>query len=84
MELVYAALLLHKSGKEINSDNLKKVMTAAGAQVDDSKIRALVAALEGVDIDKAIIELEKNAPTLAVVFTKCVETVNRYKMTTLV
>ena len=43
-----------------------------------------LAIMPSVDIDKAIIELEKNAPTLAVVFTKCVETVNRYKMTTLV
>ena len=43
-----------------------------------------LAIMPSVDIDKAIIELEKNAPTLATVFTKCVETVNRYKMTTLV
>ena len=43
-----------------------------------------LAIMPSVDIDKAIIELEKNAPTLAIVFTKCVETVNRYKMTTLV
>ena len=56
MELVYAALLLHKSGKEITPDSLKKVMEAAGAQADDSKIRALVAALDGVDIDQAIKE----------------------------
>lgn len=56
MELVYAALLLHKSGKEITGDSLKKVMDAAGAQVEDSKVRALVAALDGVDIDKAIKE----------------------------
>ena len=56
MELVYAALLIHKSGKEITPDSLKKVMEAAGAQADDSKIRALVAALDGVDIDQAIKE----------------------------
>lgn len=43
-----------------------------------------LAIMPSVDINKAIIELEKNAPTLAIVFTKCVETVNRYKMTTLV
>lgn len=57
MELVYAALLLHKSGKEITSDSLKKIMEAAGAQADDSKVRALVAALDGVDIDQAIKEV---------------------------
>ena len=43
-----------------------------------------LAIMPSVDIDKAIIELEKNAPTLAIVFTQCVETVNRYRMTTLV
>ena len=56
MELVYAALLLHKSGKEINLENIKKVMDAVGSQVDESKIKALVAALDGVDIDQAIKE----------------------------
>ena len=43
-----------------------------------------LAIMPSVDIDKAMIELEKNAPTLAIVFTKCIETVNRYRMTTLV
>ena len=43
-----------------------------------------LAIMPSVDIDKAIIELGKNAPTLVGVFTKCVETVNRYRMTTLV
>jgi large subunit ribosomal protein L12 len=56
MELIYAALLLHKSSNEINETNLKKVMEAAGAKVDDTKVKALVAALEGVDIEKAIKE----------------------------
>ena len=40
MELIYAALLLHKSGNEINEENLKKVMDAAGAKADDTKIKA--------------------------------------------
>ncbi len=56
MELIYAALLLHKSGSEINEESLKKVMEAAGAKADDTKIKALVAALDGVDIEKAIKE----------------------------
>jgi large subunit ribosomal protein L12 len=61
MELIYAALLLHKSGNEVNEANLKKIMDAAGAKVDDIKIKALVAALDGVDIDQAI----KEAATIA-------------------
>jgi len=56
MELIYAALLIHKSGNEVNEENIKKVLTAAGAKVDDTKIKALVAALEGVDIEQAIKE----------------------------
>ena len=33
MENVYAALLLHKLGKEVNEENLKKVVVAAGADL---------------------------------------------------
>ena len=51
MENIYAALLLHKLGKEINENNLKSVVAAAGGQVDESKIKSLVASLKGVDID---------------------------------
>lgn len=61
MEYVYAALLLHKSGKEINEENLKKVVVATGEEVDDSKIKSLIASLKGVDISK---ELE-NASLMA-------------------
>ena len=51
MEYVYAALLLHKLGKEVNEDNLKKVISSTGASVDDSKVKVLVASLKDVDID---------------------------------
>ncbi|MCD6478140.1 MAG: 50S ribosomal protein P1 [Candidatus Aenigmarchaeota archaeon] len=54
MEYIYGALLLHSAGKEINEENLKKVLTAAGEKVDDAQVKALVAALDGVDIDEAI------------------------------
>ena len=56
MELIYAALLIHKAGNEVNEENLKKVLASAGAKADDSKIKALVAALDGVDIEQAIKE----------------------------
>ena len=54
MENVYAALLLHKAGKEVNEENLKSVVAAAGVQADDSQIKSLVASLKGVDIDKEL------------------------------
>jgi large subunit ribosomal protein L12 len=54
MEYIYAALLLHKSGKEITEENIKKVVAASGAEVNDAKIKSLVASLNGVDIDKEL------------------------------
>jgi large subunit ribosomal protein L12 len=54
MENIYAALLLHKLGKEVDEHNLKSVVAAAGGHVDESKIKSLVASLKGVDIDKEL------------------------------
>jgi len=54
MEYVYGALLLHSVGKEINEENLKKVMKATGAKVDDAMIKAVVSSLKDVDINEAI------------------------------
>ncbi len=54
MEYVYAALLLHKLGKEVSEENVKSVVVAAGAETDESKIKSLVASLNGVDIAKEL------------------------------
>lgn len=54
MEYIYAAMLLHATGKEINEENVKKVLEAAGAEVDDARVKALIAALEEVDIEEAM------------------------------
>ncbi len=54
MEYTYAAMLLHATKQPINAEHLKKVLTAAGATVDELKIKALVTALEGVNIEEAI------------------------------
>jgi large subunit ribosomal protein L12 len=51
---VYAALMLHEAKKEINEENLKKILEATGAQVEEAKIKALIAALQGVNIDEAL------------------------------
>jgi large subunit ribosomal protein L12 len=50
MEYVYAALLLHKLEQPVSEENLKKVISATGATVDESKIKTLMASLQGVDI----------------------------------
>ncbi len=60
MENVYAAMLLHKAGKEINEESVTKVLTAAGVTVDPIQIKALVASLSEVNIEEAI----KAAPTM--------------------
>ncbi len=54
MEYIYSAMVLHSAGKEINEENVKKVLTAAGIKPDETRIKALTAALEGVDIEEAL------------------------------
>jgi len=54
MEYVYAALLLHKTGKPVDVESITKIMQASGAEVDESKVKSLVASLKGVDIDKEL------------------------------
>src|SRR6056297_1682170 len=54
MEYVYAALTLNESGEEINEENITAVLEAAGVDVEQSRVKALVAALEDVDIEDAI------------------------------
>lgn len=55
MEYIYSALLLHTAGKEITEANIKKVLDAAGISADSTRIKALTASLEGVNIDEAIV-----------------------------
>lgn len=54
MKDVYAALLLHSAGQPINEANVSKVLSAAGVNEDATKVKALVAALEGVNIEEAV------------------------------
>jgi len=60
MEYIYAAMLLHKAGKEINEQNLTQVLTAAGINADTVRVKALIATLAEVKIDEAI----KSASTM--------------------
>jgi large subunit ribosomal protein L12 len=65
MEYVYAAMLIHKAGGEVKEDTVKKVLEAAGVKVDDTRVKALVAALDGVNIEEAIEKAAVAAPVAA-------------------
>lgn len=54
MEYIYAAMLLHTAGQEVNEESVKKVLEAAGSEADDARVKALIAALEDVDIEEAM------------------------------
>jgi len=54
MEYVYAALLLHKLGKPVDEESIKKVLQSSGVEADEAKVKNLVASLKDVDIDKEL------------------------------
>ena len=54
MESVYAALLLHKAEKTVDEKSIEKVLKAADVEVDKNQIKALVAGLDGKNIDELI------------------------------
>ena len=54
MEYVYAALLIHSSGKDVSEEGINTILDAAGITPDDVRIKALVSALEGVDVDSVL------------------------------
>ena len=62
MEYVYAALLLNDAGKEITVAHLLEIVKAAGYTPDESKAKAMVASLKGVDIKEVV----KNAQNVQV------------------
>ena len=54
MMYLHAALILHEAGKEINEENMKKLLSALDIELDEGMIRAVVKALDGVNIEEAI------------------------------
>jgi len=61
MEYVYAALMLHKQKKEITEENVTSIVKASGAELNEAKVKSLVASLADVNIEDAI----KAAPVVA-------------------
>ena len=63
MEYIQGALLLHKLGHHVTEENLKKVIAATGSHPDETKVKALIASLHGVDIAAEL----KNASAISAV-----------------
>ncbi len=64
VKYIYAALLLYEAGKEINEENLKKVLEAIGEEPDPGMIKSLVTSLKTIDI-KEVLESAVAMPTVA-------------------
>lgn len=56
MEYIYAVMLLNKAGKTVDEKSVSAVLEAAGVTVDAAKAKSLIAALDGVDVEKVIAE----------------------------
>src|SRR2546428_7696045 len=68
MNWVDGGWVLRGAGKPVREENLKKAPTAAGVKVAEPRVRALPAALEGVNIDeplKAAVAMPTAAPAAA-------------------
>lgn len=65
MQYIYSAMVLYSAGKAITEDAITAILTAAGAEVDAAKVKALVASLEGVNIAEAIANAAVAAPAAA-------------------
>lgn len=54
MEYIYTVLLLHELKKDINEENIKKVVSSVGVEPDDVRVKAVVAAMSEVNIDEVL------------------------------
>ncbi len=54
MNYIYGVLLLHSAGKELSEASVAKVVEATGEKPDHAQVKALVASLQGVNIDEAM------------------------------
>lgn len=56
MEYIYSVMLLNKAGQTVDEKNVTAVLEAAGVKADSAKVKSLIAALDGVDVEKVIAE----------------------------
>jgi len=61
MEYVYGALLLNAAGKPIDEKALTGLLNAAGVSPDTSRVKALLASLEGVNLAEVLAKAESFA-----------------------
>ncbi|MBS7623688.1 50S ribosomal protein P1 [Candidatus Bathyarchaeota archaeon] len=54
MMYIYAALLLHAASKPIDEASMKKILAAAGITADETRLKALTAALSEIKIDDVL------------------------------
>lgn len=54
MEYVYSALLLHSAKQPVTGENVKRVLQSIGVTPDEAKVKALIASLEGQNIDELV------------------------------
>lgn len=54
MDYAYATCLLNEANTEINQENLTAVLEAADCPVQESRVKAVVAALEDIDLDEVV------------------------------
>ena len=62
MQYVYSALILHELGKDITESAIMDILKAAGDSPDETRVKALIAALDGVDIEEALSQAVMAAP----------------------
>ncbi|NOZ30706.1 MAG: 50S ribosomal protein P1 [Crenarchaeota archaeon] len=62
---IHAALALYYAGQEVNEENLKKVVEALGLEVDEAKVKMLVASLSEINLEE-VLKSAVAAPVAAV------------------
>jgi large subunit ribosomal protein L12 len=58
MEYVYGALLLNAANKPIDEKGLSGILSAAGIEADSTRVKALIASLEGVNLAEVLAKAE--------------------------